>query len=199
MKTIDYYFVSTSPWSYLGHERLGHIAAETGAQIHVKPFDLARVFPVSGGLPLPKRAPQRQAYRLVELRRWADFLGMPLNEQPRHFPVDHMPSMRLIAAARIVAGEQAAFLLASLVMRGCWSEERNVADDVELDLIMAAAGLDPDELRAAREAAEADIDRFTEEAIQLQVFGAPWYRIGDESFWGQDRLDFVERALREAN
>lgn len=85
-KPFDYYHSLISPWSYLGGPRLGDIAAAAGATVNVKPIDLARVFPVSGGLPLAKRADQRRAYRLTELARWRDHLGMPLNIEPRYFP-----------------------------------------------------------------------------------------------------------------
>ncbi|MEZ5656967.1 MAG: 2-hydroxychromene-2-carboxylate isomerase [Burkholderiaceae bacterium] len=196
MKIIDYYMVTTSPWTYLGHERLARIAADTGAEIRIKTMDLGRVFPISGGLPLPKRAPQRQAYRLAELKRWSEHLGLPLNLHPRHFPADPMPSLRMIAAARIVAGEKAAFELASHALRATWAEERDVANPDELDAMATACGLSPGVLRAAEPAANDEIDLVTERAIALQVFGAPWYQVGDEGFWGQDRLEFVERALR---
>src|SRR5213593_4894681 len=82
-KVIDYFFTPVSPFSYLGHERFVAVAKKHGAEIRVKPIDLGRVFPVSGGLPLKQRAPQRQAYRLLELKRWREFLGLPLNVQPK--------------------------------------------------------------------------------------------------------------------
>ena len=87
--TIDYYFAPQSPWTYLGHLRFWDIARRQGAAIRVLPVDLpGKVFPSSGGLPLAKRAPQRQAYRLVELKRWSDYLHAPLNLEPNYYPVD---------------------------------------------------------------------------------------------------------------
>ena len=86
-RTVDYYFAPQSPWMYLGHERFAELLQRTGTQVRVLPVDFGKVFPVSGGLPLPQRAPQRQAYRLVELARFRDHLGLPLNLQPRFFPV----------------------------------------------------------------------------------------------------------------
>ena len=85
--TIDYYFAAQSPWTYLGHDRFVRLAQNAGATVRVLPADFGQVFPVSGGLPLAKRAPQRQAYRLVELRRFSEWLGMPMNVQPIFFPV----------------------------------------------------------------------------------------------------------------
>ena len=86
-KVCQYFFSMHSPWAYLGHERFVAIARENGVQVEVRPLDLSRVLAVSGGLPLAKRAPQRQAYRLVELKRWSNFLGLTLNLQPKVFPV----------------------------------------------------------------------------------------------------------------
>ena len=106
--TIDYYFAPHSPWTYLGHERFAEIARAAGATIKVQPIDLGGVFPVSGGLPLAKRAPQRQAYRLVELERFSRHLGRPINLQPKHFPVSADDAAKLIIAADLHDGTDAA-------------------------------------------------------------------------------------------
>ena len=98
-KKIDYYFSPVSPWTYLGHERFAQIAKRHGATVAVKPVDYGVIFPQSGGLPLGKRAPQRQAYRLSELARWRDFLGVPLNIHPKFFPADPTQAACLICAA----------------------------------------------------------------------------------------------------
>src|SRR5512139_4063033 len=86
-KVVDYYMTPMSPWTYLGHERLRAICAQRGAEIHLRVMDLGKVFPASGGVALKDRAPQRRAYRLTELKRWRDFLGLPINPEPRFFPV----------------------------------------------------------------------------------------------------------------
>ena len=86
-KTIDYYFAPQSPWTYLGHARFAAMAATAHASVRVLPADFGRIFAATGGLPLPKRAPQRQAYRLVELARFRDWLKLPMNLEPRYFPV----------------------------------------------------------------------------------------------------------------
>lgn len=192
---VDYYFTPVSPFSYLGHRRLAAIAAKHGATINLRPMDLTEVFPASGGLPVPKRAPQRQAYRLVELRRWSDHLGVPLNPRPKHFPVPDAAATRLILAAD-QAGEDAMGLTFAL-MRAVWAEDRDIADPATLDEIADACGLDAAALRTAAAAPAIEERRraLTREAIERQVFGAPTYFVGDEMFWGQDRLDFVDRAL----
>ena len=120
-KTVDYFLSPVSPWTYLGHDRLVAIARRHGATVRVKPMDLGRVFPVSGGVPLAKRAPQRQAYRLHELVRWRDHLGVPLQVHPRHFPVPADAAAMAIVAADLAAGGDAALLLAGALMRACWA------------------------------------------------------------------------------
>jgi 2-hydroxychromene-2-carboxylate isomerase len=196
-KTIQYFFAPQSPWSYLGHERLLAIAHAKGAQIDVKPFDLGKVFSVSGGLPLSKRAPQRQAYRLVELARWAAFLGLPLNPQPKHFPVPPDAAAKLIIAARTSLGAEAALAVAGGIMRALWAEEKNIADEDTLAQVATLCGFDGCMLlkSSATAGVQEQYERNTDEAMAANVFGVPWYIVDGESFWGQDRLDFVERAL----
>ncbi len=195
MQTVQYYFTPVSPWTYLGHQRFVDIAARHGAEVQVRPIDLGRVFPLSGGLPLPKRSPQRQAYRLKELARWRDATGVPLNLHPKHFPVPADAAARAIIAADLAAGVAGALDLAGALMRACWAEERDVSDPATIDAIVAARGLDRDALSAVADEAARRFDAYTDEAIARQVFGAPWYQVGDEPFWGQDRLEFVDRAL----
>ena len=183
MKTIDYYMTPGSPWTYLGHERLAAIARKHGAQVNVKPVDFGVIFPQSGGLPLPKRAPQRQAYRLVELRRWKEHLGVPLVVQPTHFPVNGNPAAHLICAA----AEDRRMALAGDLLAALWRDDRNLADPEVLKEISSRHGV-----------ARGDEERykaFTQEALERGVFGAPSYVYRDELFWGQDRLDFLDRAL----
>ncbi len=194
---IDYYFAPISPYSYLGHERFAAIAANHGAAVNLIPIDLMQVFPVSGGIPVGKRAPQRQAYRLVELQRWSDHLGVPLTLHPKHWPTADAAASRLVIAADAAGAD--AMGLAFALMRACWSEDRDIADPATLEAIAGDCGLDPVLLEAA-EAPEVEDKRlaFTQQAIDRQVFGAPFYVMNGESFWGQDRLDFVDRALAAA-
>lgn len=196
-KTVDYYYTPASPFAYLGADRFRTICEQQGARVVHKPIDLGRVFPVSGGLALAKRPPQRQAYRLVELKRWSDFLGLPMNLEPTFFPVAADTASWLILAA-VKAGHDAS-PLAESIMKAVWVEDRNIAD---LDTLIALAdevGLPGRDLLAA--AATDDVVRtfigYTDEAIALGIFGAPTYSYRGEMFWGQDRLDFLSRALSE--
>ncbi len=186
---IDYYLTPTSPWSYLGHARFAAIATRHGATVSVKPVDYGVIFPQSGGLPLGKRAPQRQAYRLMELARWRDFLRVPLILQPKFFPVDPISAACIICATP--QGRQMA--IAEDFLRAVWAEERNVADIAVLTEIASRHGI-TDASGAIVQGKEI-FEKNTQEALARQVFGAPTYALRDELFWGQDRLDFLDRAL----
>ena len=196
-KTITYFLTPQSPFAYLGHTRLVAIAQAKDAVIDIKPFDLGKVFSLSGGLPLSKRAPQRQAYRLAELARWSAHLNLPLNTVPKFFPVPPEQASRLIIAARTSLGAGAALELAGAIMRALWAEEKNIADDATLVQIADLGGFDGRMLIKSAETAgvQEQLDKNTDEASAANVFGAPWYIVDGEGYWGQDRLDFVERAL----
>lgn len=195
-RTVDYYFATMSPWAYLGHDRFVEIAGRANAEVRVRPMDLGQVFPVSGGLPLGKRAPQRQAYRLVELRRFSEWLGRPLNLHPAFFPVAGDPSVRLIGAVADHDGTDAALRLAGAVLAAVWARDLDIADPATLGTLLTECGLDPGRLAQSQtDAAKALADAHTRAAIDAGVFGAPSYVIDGEIFWGQDRLDFVERRL----
>lgn len=196
-KLCEYFFAPQSPWTYLGHERFLQMAKQHGVQVDTKPVDLGKVFGVSGGQPLAKRPPQRQAYRLVELKRWSEFLQMPLNLQPKYFPVQPDAASKLIIAVKIALGNDAALELAGAAMRAVWAEERNIADADTLVALANACGHDGKSLLKSSETAsvQAEYDRYTDQAIAANVFGSPWYQYEGEGYWGQDRLDFLERAF----
>jgi 2-hydroxychromene-2-carboxylate isomerase len=197
---IDYYVSPQSPWTYLGHQRLADIARAAGARINVLPVDLGgKVFPVSGGLPLAKRAPQRQAYRLVELKRFAEHLGVAMNLQPKFFPVAGDDAARLIIAVDSNEGGDAAMALTGAILRAVWAEDRNIADERELAALLTALKLPAQRLDDAHsQAVQERYDAHTQRAIDAGVFGAPSYVIDGELFWGQDRLDFVQRKVSRA-
>lgn len=196
-RTVDYYLAPQSPWTYLGHARFASIVRDTGATVRVLPVDLGQVFPVSGGLPLPKRAPQRQAYRLVELKRFSEHLGAPLNLQPRFFPVSGDDAARLILAVDAHEGAAAAMRITGAVLSAVWTQERNIADEKCLAELLAEQGLPSARLEQSHsQAVQERYEQLTQQAIEAGVFGAPSYVIDGEIFWGQDRLDFVERKLK---
>jgi 2-hydroxychromene-2-carboxylate isomerase len=196
---ITYCFTPVSPWAYLGHARFTRIAADAGARVDVRPVDYGTVFPASGGLPLAKRAPQRQAYRLVELRRFSEHLGVPLNLHPRFFPADATLAAKLIIAVESQDGADAALRLTGALMRAVWAEERNIADEATLAQVLAECGLAAGWLA---QAAAAEVQQRyaanTQWALDAGVFGAPSYVVDGEIFWGQDRLEFLQRRLQRS-
>lgn len=200
-KVCEYFFAPQSPWSYLGHARLMQLVATHDVKLELKPMDLGRVFGTSGGLPLAKRPPQRQAYRLLELERWSKHLGLAMNIQPKFFPVAGDAAARLIIATQIAHGTCAAVMLTGAIMHALWAEEKNIADEETLIALVNKGGHDGQALLQASQAGDVqkEYDRFTDQAIEANVFGAPWYVVDGEAFWGQDRLDFVAAAFAREN
>jgi 2-hydroxychromene-2-carboxylate isomerase len=197
--TIDYYLAPQSPWTYLGHQRFAQMAQAANAQVRVLPVDLgAKIFPVSGGLPLAQRAPQRQAYRLMELARWRDLLQLALTIKPKYFPVPSDDAARLIIAVDQHDGADAAMKFTGAVLAAVWAQERDIANAATLAELLAECGLSAQRAEQAQTAAvQAAYERNTQQAIDAQVFGSPSYVVDGDIYWGQDRLDFVQRRLAE--
>ena len=197
---VEYYFALASPWSYLGNDRLRAIAAAHGAVIDPVVVDYDRMFAAAGTIPLPRRPPLRKAYRLVELRRWSAWRGVPLVPEPRHYrgeveePDERLAAL-MVTAAR-AAGEDS-LTLAHAIGRALWAEERFPFVRSELLSIARAVGLDgPALLAAAERPGTARLyESQTERAIARGVFGMPFYIWRDEPFWGQDRLEMLDAAL----
>lgn len=193
---LVFYGIS-SPWAYLGTPQLWSIARKHGARIVLRPI---RVIEANGGIPLRTRAQPRQDYHALELSRWRAHLGMPLNLTPRFYPCRTIET----AAQAVIAVQEAgldapAFSFA--VQRALWAEDRDIADLETLrDLARATVG---DE--GAALVRDPALPRHIEtwqgnlaEAERRGIFGTPTYVVNDENFWGQDRLDFVDRALAKA-
>lgn len=196
-RQVDYYFILNSPWSFLANTQLPDILQRTQAQINLRPVRMAAILEAGGGLPLAKRPPQRQAYRLQELARWSRRLQVPLNLHPKFFPVDERLAVGIVLAAQEDGHD--GLELATSFGAAVWVQDRNLADENVLTEVLSAGGLSAllvDEGKDAR--FDAVLDKNTQEAVAAGVFGVPTFKIGDQLFWGQDRLDFVEEALREA-
>lgn len=194
-RTVDYFYTLASPWTYLGHAPFVAMARRHGVRVVHKPCDLGAVFAVSGGLPLPKRPVQRRNYRWYELQRWRDLRGVPLNLQPKFFPVDATLAGKMVAAAQAQGLD--ADRLAGAFLKAVWAEDRDIADAEVAQAVATESGMDGAALLAAGqgEAAASLFDANTEEAKRREVFGAPFFIYRDEPFWGQDRLDLLERAM----
>jgi 2-hydroxychromene-2-carboxylate isomerase len=197
MPGITYYMSVTSPWTYLGSARFADIARKHGYTVDIKPSRFGEVFAKTGGLPLPKRSPERRAYRLMDMKRWRDHLGIPVNLEPKHFPTDDSPASRLVIAAKL-AGKDA-HALATEIGKALWEKEQNITETPVLETCARNVGLDAAAiLKAGPPEAELSAlhDTYTADAISRGVFGAPSYVLeSGEIFWGQDRLDFLDRAL----
>lgn len=196
--TVDYYISLNSPWTYIGSAPFAEIASRNGLTVNVKPAKFGPIFEQTGGLPLPKRSPQRQAYRLMELKRWREVRGLPLNLEPRHFPCDDAAATRLVIAAKLQGKD--AHKLSIELGRAIWEREETLTDPAALSSAARRAGLDAAALRAGGPS-DAELDalyeQYTQEALKAGVFGAPSYVLpSGEIFWGQDRLELLERALK---
>jgi 2-hydroxychromene-2-carboxylate isomerase len=193
---IDYYYSHVSPWTFMGHQRLRKLAEKYDADIDFVPMTLAKVFPVSGGLPLGKRAPQRQAYRMWELKRWPQVLGIKMNIEPKHFPVDDAPSAKIAGLVKNQGGYIGGLSLGFL--SAVWAEERDITDPDTLIAITNVSGFDGKALyeESLTEAGDKVLEENTQRAVDADVYGSPFYIVNGEPFWGQDRLDLVERVLK---
>lgn len=194
-RTVDYYFSFASPWAYIGHASFMAIAGRHGVAVNYKPVFLGRVFAETGGMPLPKRHPARQRYRLVELQRWREKRGLAFHVQPKFWPFDVALSDRFVVAIAAANQDPDPFLRRAFA--GIWEEERNLADPLVIAEFAEAVGLDsPSLLEAAKGTlTEALYAVNLENAVAADVFGSPAYVLDGEVFWGQDRLDFLDDAL----
>jgi 2-hydroxychromene-2-carboxylate isomerase len=197
--TVDYYMTLNSPWTYLGSALFAEIATRNGVTVNIKPCKFGRIFAQTGGLPLPKRSPQRRAYRMMELKRWREVRGIPVTLEPKHFPCDDTVATRLVIAAKLQ--DKDAHKLSLELARALWEREETLADPAPVSAAAKRAGLDAAELRAggpSDDELDALHEQFTMEALAAGVFGAPSFVLpSGEIFWGQDRLELLERALKK--
>ncbi|WGI22645.1 2-hydroxychromene-2-carboxylate isomerase [Amylibacter sp. IMCC11727] len=196
MAHIDYYMITLSPFCYLAGDGLEKIAAKHGATITYKPVNLFQVFAATGGVAPADRHPARQAYRLQELARVAKHNGLPINLKPAHFPTNPAPSCFALIAAQNAGGGDIGGL-SHAFMRACWAEEKDVAQDDVVRACLEENGFDPALADSGLLSGAETFERNTEEAIQKGVFGAPMYVVGDQMFWGQDRLSYLDDYLSE--
>lgn len=193
MAQIDYYFGTISPWAYLAGNRLEEIAARHGATITYRPLDILQLFDRTGGVRPADRHPSRLEYRAQELPRWAAHLGMPLRMD---LPLANMaPSSYAIIAAQEAGGDVAGLVQGLLAAR--FAQGRDIADDAVIREALAAAGFDPALADRGLFVGAETYGRNLERAVAAGVFGSPFYIVtdSDQRFFGQDRLDFLDRYL----
>ena len=193
MARIDYYFSVLSPFTYLAGLGLEEVAARRGANITYRPVDIMKLFGETGGVPVPQRHPSRIAYRRQELLRISARRGLPFNLQPAHWPTNPVPASLAVIAVADAGGDAGA--LAHAFLRAVWAEQRDIGDPAVVTAILGENGHDAAALAPAMSAAEATYQANTDAAIAAGVFGAPFYVVDGEVFWGQDRLDYLDDHL----
>ena len=202
MTTLDCFYSLSSPWAYFAGPQFQDIVRRHVVCLVLKPYDFQAVVPQTGGIPLKTRPEPRRSYHALELARWRDYLGMPLNLEPAHYPKGQAsdPNWNKYPGWMVIAAQLQgldAFPLSHALLRALWAEERNTADAAVRIAVADAAGYDGAALHALEQAGEtlAQYQAFSDEAVRLGVFGAPTFVLEGERFWGQDRLHFVDRAL----
>ncbi len=197
MKKIEYFMSHGSPWTFLGHKRINKIALENNYELIIMPVNYGEVFPATGGLPVNKRSIQRQKYRLQELARWSEFLKVKLNNEPKFFPSRSLLPSLAIISAKLLKYENV-MDIAYRIMEALWVKELDIDDEKTLKSVISKLTPSAEELIdfSKQDVVSNEIKKNTEKALKSSVFGAPTYIIDDEVFWGQDRLDFVERYIK---
>ena len=194
MPHIDYYFATISPFTYLAGPEFEAVVAKHGATVTYKPLDIMGLFGRTGGVAPKDRHPNRQEYRLQDMRRRAIVTGLPFNQQPAHFPANMAPSSYAVIAAQNVGGNVGALVQA--LTRSCWADDKDVSDETVIRACLEETGFDPDLANSGMLEGAETYAANLEEAIAKGVFGAPFFISDkDERFWGQDRIDDLDRHL----
>jgi len=195
-RQVDYYFSFSSPWAYIGHKAFRDVVDSYGLKVNHKPVILVDLFSETGGLPLIKRHPVRQRYRLVELQRWRDKRGLNFHFQPKHVPLNARLADGAVIAAIELGLEPDPFLRRGF--KAVWEDELNLADPAVVAKIADDAGLPGDRLveRSGSDEISAAYEQNRQDAITADVFGSPVYVLDGEVFWGQDRIELLADALK---
>ncbi|MCJ9751323.1 2-hydroxychromene-2-carboxylate isomerase [Neorhizobium sp. BETTINA12A] len=192
---LQIFYGISSPWAYFGAQKAIAVAGDNGAHVRLRPI---RIIEANGGIPLRRRPDARQLYHEVELRRWREYLGIPLNLKPKFYPCRTIePAAQAVIALQKAGLDATSFSFA--VQRALWAEERDIADTDTLRAIARATAGEEASALVVDPQPETIVDEWQEnlaEAERLGIFGTPTYVVGTELFWGQDRLDFVDRALK---
>lgn len=196
VRQIDYYFSLHSPWAYIGHALFEDLAAAHQLKVNYKPVLLIEVFSETGGLPLAKRHPARQRYRMMELQRWRDKRGLKFNTKPQFFPADPRLADGVAVAAVLAGQNPEPFMRRAFA--GLWEQELNLADPATVTRLADEAGLPGAKLvaQAATDEVAAAYEQNRQDAIASGVFGSPCWVLDGEVFWGQDRIELLSDALK---
>jgi 2-hydroxychromene-2-carboxylate isomerase len=192
---IDYYFTASSPWVYLGHSAIREVAKRHDVKLNPRPVLLGGVWEASGSVPLAKRSPTRQRYRLVELQRYAELRGLPMVFKPKSGPIDATLPDLCVAAILLDGGDPLDFM--ARVFAAFWAEDRNIGEEAVVAALLTETGHDAATVIAKARSDDAAALRLrnTEAAIAADAIGVPAYVLNGEVFWGQDRIDLIDLAL----
>ena len=195
-RTIDYYFTLASPWAFLGHRPFLALAKAHDVTVRYRPVDVGEVFPHTGGLPLPKRHPARQRYRILELQRWREARGVALKIHPRHWPFPAATANRAIAALAESGADAGPYT--QRAFEGIWVRDEDLGQDATLVALLTECGHDGAKVlqNAKSDQIGAIYTRYAQEGVAANVIGSPCYVLDGEVFWGQDRLDLLASALK---
>jgi 2-hydroxychromene-2-carboxylate isomerase len=195
-RQVDYYFSFQSPWAYIGHQLFSEVVSTYGLKVNHKPVLLVDLFSETGGLPLAKRHPVRQRYRLVELQRWRDKRGLQFHLQPSNWPFSARLADGIVIAAIEAGHDPEAFLRRAFA--AVWEDQLNLADPAVLTRLADDAGLPGKQLveRSGSDAISAAYEQNRQDALASDVFGSPGYVLDGEVFWGQDRIELLADALK---
>ena len=195
-RQVYYYFSFSSPWAYIGHKAFSDVVAAHGLKVNHKPVVLVDLFSETGGLPLIKRHPVRQRYRMVELQRWRDRRGLNFHFQPKHVPLNARLADGVVIAAIEAGLDPGPFL--GRAFPAVWEQELNLADPATVAKLADDAGLPGKKLveRSGSEEISATYEQNRQDAITADVFGSPVYVLDGEVFWGQDRIELLADALK---
>jgi 2-hydroxychromene-2-carboxylate isomerase len=195
-RSIDYYFSLQSPWAYIGHGLFMEVVKAHDLKVNYKPVVLVDLFSETGGLPLMKRHPVRQRYRMVELQRWRDKRGLSFKLQPAHWPFNARLADGVVIAAVEAGHDPDPFLRRAYA--AVWEQDLNLAEASTLAKLADSAGLPGAELveRASSDAVTAAYEQNRQDALAADVFGSPVYVLDGEVFWGQDRIELLADALK---
>ncbi len=194
---IDYDYSVASPYAYMGIDRFQELVKKYSLEVLEKPFDLVgKVFPETGGVPVPKRHPARQKYRLIEIERFGKKNNLKINKQPKFFPPADPHKAALFTISTIVNGQSLNF--GKEVLSKLWADEQDISQDLVLENICNKLNINFSELKKQAETEEIKNIYLSnsQEAIDKGVFGAPSFILDNELFWGQDRLDFLEDKIK---
>ncbi|UJA01332.1 2-hydroxychromene-2-carboxylate isomerase [Acinetobacter johnsonii] len=198
MKSVEFYFDLGSPYSYLAYYRLLQIVEQQEIQVVYKPILLGGVFKATGNRS-PIEIPVKGAYSILDMQRWAEYYQIPMQMNP-HFPMNTLTLMRILTGVQLLHLEKFEQVL-KLLFDAMFGTPQNLNEPTVLAEVLKPSGFSVEDIMSMvqSDVVKQKLITETEQAILRGIFGAPTFFVGDEMYWGQDRLHFVEQALNKAS